>query len=83
MRRTLLLVLVASMALAACEGARNNTSWSGKSDSTGVVPDLQKTGSSEAATMDSTAADTGSAATDTSQSRPQCSMWTLSGSSTS
>ena len=67
MRRYLFLVLIASAALSACEGSRNNTSWSGKKEGTEVVPELQKPETHGAATADSTAADSVSAPADTTQ----------------
>ena len=41
MRRYLCLVLFAVVALAACEGARNNTSWSDRKPGTEIVPSLK------------------------------------------
>lgn len=58
MRRYLLLALLISAALTACEGARNNSSWSDRKEGTDVVPALQK-----AATGDTTASHPDSAAT--------------------
>jgi hypothetical protein len=62
MRRYLFLVLAASCALTACEGARNNSSWSDRKEGTGVVPELKK-----AAPIDTTAAHADSA--DTTQDK--------------
>lgn len=58
MRRYLFLVLVASVALAACEGSRNNTSWTDRKEGTDVVPELQKPETTGAAASDSATADT-------------------------
>lgn len=58
MRRYLVAALFAALALSACEGARNNTSWSQKKEGTEIVPSLKaKTPPAEAAKADSTAAD--------------------------
>lgn len=65
MRRYLFLFLVASSVLVACEGARNNTSWSQKEEGAEVVPSVKPTHNPDAAVADSAAAD--SAATDSSQ----------------
>jgi len=40
MRRYFLAALCAALALSACEGARNNTSWSKKKEGTAIVPPL-------------------------------------------
>jgi hypothetical protein len=40
MRRYLLLVVLAAFAVAGCEGARNNTSWSKKDSDSKIVPPL-------------------------------------------
>jgi hypothetical protein len=40
MRRYFLAALCATLALSACEGARNNTSWSHRKDGTAIVPPL-------------------------------------------
>ena len=56
MRRCVLLCLVASIALVACEGSRNNTSWSGAEKGTDVVPSLKT-----AETADTSAVDPGTA----------------------
>ena len=42
MRRFLFPVLILSLALAACEGARNNTSWSQADTDAKIVPSLEK-----------------------------------------
>ena len=42
MRRYLVLVILAAFALAACEGARNNTSWSKAKEGASVKPPLTK-----------------------------------------
>jgi len=41
MRRYVIAALFVSLALAACEGARNNTSWSTKKAGTEIVPPLK------------------------------------------
>jgi len=63
MRRYFVVALFATLALAACEGARNNDSWSHRKPGTAIVPPLQ----TKAAPTDSTRAD--SAAGDTSQAK--------------
>ena len=62
MRRYLLFVLLASLALAACEGSRNNTSWSKAKPDAEIVPPL-KTAHAQAdtAAADSTPADSSQA----------------------
>jgi len=63
MRRYLLAALFVTLALAACEGSRNNTSWSTRKDGTEIVPPL---------TTNTAAADsskTGSASADSSQAK--------------
>jgi len=55
MRRYFLAALCAALALSACEGARNNTSWSHRKEGTAIVPPLTK----------ATAADTSKAKPDT------------------
>jgi hypothetical protein len=42
MRRYFLAALCAALALSACEGARNNTSWSHRKEGTAIVPPLTK-----------------------------------------
>jgi len=62
MRRYLVAALFASLALSACEGARNNTSWSKRKEGTEIVPSLKaKTPPAETARADSTAADSSKA----------------------
>jgi hypothetical protein len=69
MRRYLCLFLLLSLALAACEGARNNTSWSKKEPGTEIVPPLKVAKApaestetpDSTATADSTAADSAKA----------------------
>ena len=61
MRRYLFLFLVASFVLVACEGARNNTSWSDRKEGTEVVPSIKQTTTSDAAVADSAASDTSQA----------------------
>ena len=62
MRRYLVPVLLAAFALSACEGARNNSSWSHKKEGTEIVPSLKaKTPPAETAKADSAAADTSKA----------------------
>lgn len=61
MRRYLFLFLVASFVLVACEGSRNNTSWSGKKEGTDVVPEIQKAHTADAAVADSAATDSSQA----------------------
>lgn len=63
MRRYLVLALFATLTLAACEGARNNTSWSTRKPGTEIVPSLQ----AKTATPDSIKAD--STSTQTSQAK--------------
>ncbi len=58
MRRYLFLFLVASFVLVACEGARNNTSWSHTKEGTEVVPSVKKASHPDAAVADSAASDT-------------------------
>jgi hypothetical protein len=58
MRRFLFVCLVASCCLAACEGSRNNTSWSDRKEDEKVVPVLDQKAPAEAATPDSASADT-------------------------
>ena len=41
MRRYLVAALFATLALAACEGARNNTSWSTRKAGAEIVPSLK------------------------------------------
>jgi len=65
MRRYFLAALCAALALSACEGARNNTSWSHRKDSTAIVPPLTKAADSTKAKADTTKA--ASAPADTSQ----------------
>jgi uncharacterized protein YcfL len=65
MRRYLFPFLVASFVLVACEGARNNTSWSNRDEGTEVVPSIKPAHNIDAAVADSASAD--SAATDSSQ----------------
>ena len=43
MRRYFLAALCAALALSACEGARNNTSWSHRKEGTAIVPPLRRT----------------------------------------
>ena len=61
MRRYLFLFLVASFVLVACEGSRNNTSWSGRQEGTEVVPSIKKTSAPDAAVADSAAGDSSQA----------------------
>ena len=58
MRRYLYLFLVASFVLVACEGARNNTSWSQKEEGTEIVPSIKPAHNPDAAVADSAATDT-------------------------
>jgi hypothetical protein len=48
MRRYFLAALCATLALSACEGARNNTSWSHRKEGTAIVPPLTTTDSTKA-----------------------------------
>lgn len=61
MRRVLFLFLVLPLFLAACEGARNNSSWSKAEKDDEIKPSLKTTTHPEAATMDSTSADSSEA----------------------
>ena len=62
MRRYLVAALLASLALAACEGPRNNSSWSHKKEGTEIVPSLKaKTVPADTTGADSSAADTSKA----------------------
>ena len=63
MRRYCLIAFLAVLSLAACEGRRNNTSWSGSKPGTKIVPPLK------AATADSSRARTDSSSTGTSQAK--------------
>ena len=63
MRRYLFLFLIASFALVACEGARNNTSWSHKKEGTEVVPSIKPAHNPGAAVADSAATDSTAADT--------------------
>jgi hypothetical protein len=56
MRRNVIVSLVALLALAGCEGARNNTSWSGAEKGSEIVPPLQKAETGDTAAVDSAAA---------------------------
>ena len=58
MRRYLVAALFASLALSACEGPRNNSSWSEKKEGTEIVPSLKvKEAPADTTHADSTAAD--------------------------
>ena len=58
MRRYLVAALLASLALAACEGPRNNSSWSHKKEGTEIVPSLKaKTVPADTTGADSSAAE--------------------------
>jgi nitrous oxide reductase accessory protein NosL len=63
MRRYLLAALFATLALAACEGSRNNSSWSKAKPDAEVVPPLK----TNTAAADTSRAD--SASTDSSQAK--------------
>jgi hypothetical protein len=64
MRRYVLAAIFVSLALAACEGSRNNTSWSTRKPGTEIVPPLKaKTPPAETAKADS-------ASTDSSKTKP-------------
>ena len=53
MRRFLFLILMASVALAGCEGARNNSSWSEAEEGAEVVPKLTQPAPVDTAAVDS------------------------------
>ncbi len=58
MRRYLVPALLAILTVSACEGARNNSSWSKHEEGTEIVPSLKaKTPPAETNKADSTAAD--------------------------
>lgn len=57
MRRFLYLFVMLSLALAACEGPRNNTSWSTAEKGAEIQPSLKKPVRHDAAVADSAAAD--------------------------
>ena len=62
MRRYFVAAVFASLALSACEGPRNNSSWSTKKEGTEIVPDLKpKTAPVDTTKADSSAADTSQA----------------------
>lgn len=61
MRRYLFLCLVASLALFGCEGARNNTSWSGAEKDAEVVPSLKTAESADTTATHAGAADSSQA----------------------
>jgi len=61
MRRFLYLFVMLSLALAACEGPRNNTSWSTAEKGAEVQPSLKKPVHPDAAVADSAAADSAGA----------------------
>ena len=62
MRRYLVAALFASLALSACEGPRNNSSWSQKKEGTEIVPDLKpKAAPADTTQADSSAADSSEA----------------------
>jgi hypothetical protein len=47
MRRYFLVALCVAAVLSACEGSRNNTSWSHRKDGTAIVPPLTKASSTD------------------------------------
>src|SRR5690606_24700478 len=61
MRRFLNLCVLASLALAACEGSRNNTSWSGAEKGAEVVPPLKTAEPADTSATDSIPTDTSQA----------------------
>jgi hypothetical protein len=62
MRRYLVAALFATLALAACEGSRNNTSWSTRKAGAEIVPPLKvKTAPADTTKSDSTSADSSQA----------------------
>ena len=63
MRRYYLIGLLAVLVLTACEGHRNNTSWSGSKPGTKIVPPLK------AAAADSSRARADSTSTGTTQEK--------------
>ena len=63
MRRYVLVAILAALALAACEGSRNNSSWSKSKPGAKIVPPL----TTQAAAADSAKAD--SASTDSSKAK--------------
>lgn len=67
MRRYLLLICLAVIALSACEGARNNTSWSKKEADKKIIPPLtaDQPVTHEAAQPDSAASDSSAASSET------------------
>jgi len=60
MRRYFLAALFAALALSACEGSRNNSSWSHRKEGTAIVPPLTQ----------ATSADSTRAKTDTTRTTP-------------
>jgi hypothetical protein len=67
MRRYFLAALCAVLALSACEGSRNNTSWSHRKDGTAIVPPLTKATAADSSTAKSDSTGAESAPADTSQ----------------
>jgi hypothetical protein len=58
MRRSLFVVLLAFAALTACEGARNNSSWSDRKEGTDVVPSLATEAAVDSGAVHADSADT-------------------------
>ena len=67
MRRYFLAALCAALALSACEGARNNTSWSHRKEGTAVVPPLTKANAADSAKAKADTTKAASPPADTSQ----------------
>ena len=67
MRRYFLAALCAALALSACEGARNNTSWSHRKEGTAIVPPLTKASTADTSKAKADTTKTASAPADTSQ----------------
>jgi hypothetical protein len=62
MHRYLVAALFVALVLSACEGARNNSSWSHRKEGTEIVPPLKaKTSPADTAKADSSAADSSQA----------------------
>jgi hypothetical protein len=67
MRRYFLAALCVAVALSACEGARNNTSWSHRKDGAAIVPPLTKASSADSTHAKADTTKAASAPADTSQ----------------